>query len=339
MSERKQKILAFIVDYYIATGEPAGSKLISAAFGGAVSSATIRNDMSELSELGFLEQPHTSAGRIPSQKGYRYYVDHLMGRYEISVSEQFRISNMLKNENGEPERLLSRAGEILADLTGCASLSTTPLDRQSIIKRVEMVPIGSKTVMIVVLASSGVIKSRVCRIDSEVTIEILELFYNVASAHFVSQRAHDINTANIQTIVASLGEMALVMTPLIVTLSELTTAITQADLLLEGQSNLLNYREFENNAYELMDFLSRGEPLSKLLVAHRDELSVLIGRENFFKEMENSSLILSSYQIGGQDAGSVGIIGPTRIDYSRLIPSIKFISRIVSGILSQSLDD
>lgn len=339
MTERKEKILALIVEYFIAKGEPIGSKAISSAFETPISSATIRNEMAELSELGYLEQPHTSAGRIPSQKGYRYYVDNLMGRYELSFSEQFRISNMLKNAEGEPERVLSRAGGILADMTGCAAILTTPLDSQTRIKRVELVPIGSKTAMVVLLASSGVIKSRVCRIDSELTLEAMELFYNIAAAHFVGQLASSIHTAGVQTIVASLGEKAFLMTPLLVVLSELAQASTRAEVLLEGQSNLLNFRELEDNAYELMEFLSRAEPLSKLLTSGRDELSVLIGRENFFREMENSSMILSAYLIGGQEAGSVGIIGPTRIDYARLIPSIRFISRIVSSILSDSVEE
>lgn len=339
LSARKEKILALIVEYFIATGEPIGSKMISSAFETSISSATIRNEMAELSEKGYLEQPHTSAGRVPSQKGYRYYVDHLMGGYEISPSEQFRIGNLLKNAVGEPERVLAQASGILAEMTGCAALSTTPLDSQTRIKRVELVPIGARTAMVVLLSSSGVIKSRVCRIDSELTLEVMELFYNVAAAHFVGQRASDIHTAGVQTIVASLGEKAFLMTPLLVALSELSQASTRSEVLLEGQSNLLNYRELENNACELMDFLNRGEPLSRLLVANRDELNVLIGRENFFREMENSSMILAGYRIAGQDAGTVGIIGPTRIDYARLIPSIRFISHIVSSILSDSVEE
>lgn len=338
LSERKQKILAIVVEHFIAKGEPVGSKFISSAFETNVSSATIRNEMAELSEMGYLEQPHTSAGRVPSQKGYRYYVDHLMDKYEITPSEQFRIGNMLKNSNREPERLLERANEILAEITGCAALTTTPLGNQTLIKRVEIVPIGARTAMIVLLTSSGVVKSRVCRIDSEITLEVVELFYTIAAAHFVGRKASEIHTASVQTIVASLGEKAFLMTPLLVELREMSAAAARAEVLLRGQSNLLNYREFEANAYELMEFLSRGEPLSRLLVSNRDELSVLIGRENFFREMENSSMILSSYKIGTEDAGSLGIIGPTRIDYARLIPSIRFISRIVSSILSETID-
>ncbi|MCL2512559.1 MAG: heat-inducible transcriptional repressor HrcA [Oscillospiraceae bacterium] len=339
ISERKQKILAMVVEQYITTGEPVGSKSITVLLGNAVSSATVRAEMAELSEMGFLEQPHTSAGRVPSQKGYRYYVDRLMGKYELSSAEQHTLHNRLRTHAGEPEKVLEKAGGILAELTGCAAVSSTPLDEHTSIKRVELVPMGAKTALVVFLTSSGVLKSRVCRCDSEITIEMVELFYNIAAAEFIEKHPSDIHTAGVQTIAASLGDKALAMTPLLVTLSELCAAAAQSELLLEGQSNLLNHKELENSAAELMEFLKQAEPLSRLLSSKRDDLSILIGKENFFKELENSSMILARYHIGGQNAGSLGIIGPTRIDYARLIPSIRYLSYLVGNLLSEALDE
>ena len=135
------------------------------------------------------------------------------------------------------------------------------------------------------------------------------------------------------------------LTPLLVTLADLAALTEHTELLLEGQSNLLNYREFESNAYELMEFLRRSEPLSQVFKKYtekkgtEDTPNVLIGRENLFRELQNSSMIFGEYKVGGRDSGTIGIIGPTRLDYSRLIPSLKYLTDIVSRILSHNIDD
>ena len=135
LSERKQKILALIIESYIATGEPVGSKTLQSAMGNSVSSATIRNDMADLVEAGFLMQPHTSAGRVPSQLGYRYYVDNLMTKYELGHEEQERIKIWLQGYSGEPDQLLEKAGSILSELTNCVAVSSAPSDSEALNKR------------------------------------------------------------------------------------------------------------------------------------------------------------------------------------------------------------
>ncbi|NLX78907.1 MAG: heat-inducible transcription repressor HrcA [Clostridiales bacterium] len=334
LSVRKNKILAAVVDRYILTGEPVGSKTVAAMLDHAVSSATIRNEMAELCELGYLEQPHTSSGRIPTQKGYRYYVDRLMGRYELASDEMYRIERQLESASSEPEALLIKASAILAELTGCAGISTTPKDEYTVIKKVELVPIGKKSIMVVLATSSGLLKSKVCRMDVPITLDLIELFYNVAAANFIGVRVSDIHAPLLQNIAASLGEKAFDMLGLVNAVADLAQICTSSELVLEGEANLLNHKELEANALELLTFLQDGDLLSKMLAERNSQLSVTIGKENVFKELENSSMILSSYSVLGQRAGSVGIIGPTRIDYARLIPSIKFLSQLVGKLLS-----
>ena len=178
LSERKQKILALIVESYIATGEPVGSKTLQNTMGNSVSSATIRNDMADLVELGYLIQPHTSAGRAPSQAGYRYYVDNLMTKYELGHEEQERIKTWLQGYSGEPDQLLEKAGSILSELTNCVAVSSSPSDSEALIKRVELVPLSSKTAMVVLLATSGILKSMVVRTESEITTQIADITVN-----------------------------------------------------------------------------------------------------------------------------------------------------------------
>lgn len=345
MTERKKKLLAAIVEKYIATGEPVGSKSLVDSLGISVSPATIRNEMADLVALGYLEQPHTSAGRVPSGAGYRYYVDHLMSRFELSPNEKRVIDAKLENTPSETKSVLERAGDILAELTNCAAISTTPTDKEAVIRRVELVPIGTKTAMIVMLTSSGILKSRVCRTDFEITLPIAEVFYNIVQQHFIGKPAAEMSIARIQTLALSLGDKMLAMTPLLVTLSDLAALTEQTELLLEGQSNLLNHREFETNAYELMEFLRRAEPLSRVFKAYTenkknpDMPEILIGKENLFRELQNSSMIFGKYKVGGRECGTLGLIGPTRIDYARLIPSLRYLTDIVGNILSDNIED
>lgn len=345
MTDRKKAILAAIVEKYILYGEPVGSKALVDALDISVSSATIRNEMADLVSMGYLEQPHTSAGRIPSTEGYRYYVDNLMGLYELSQNEKRIIDLKLKDVPAETKSILEKAGDILSELTNCAVVSTTPSDSQAVIRRVELVPIGTKTAMIVMLTSSGILKSRVCRTDFEITLDIAEAFYNIVGKFFLNKPAAEMSIAKIQTLVLSLGDKSLAMTPLLVTLSDLASLTERTELLLEGQSNLLNYREFEANAYELMEFLRRSEPLSRIFKSYNekntreDAPNILIGKENLFRELQNSSMIFNEYKVGGRECGTLGIIGPTRLDYARLIPSLQYLTEIVGNILSDNAED
>lgn len=343
LSERKKKLLAAIVERYIATGEPVGSKSLVEALDLSVSSATVRNEMAELSAMGYLEQPHTSAGRIPSSAGYRYYVDHLMGRYELPQNEKRLIDAKLEPAAGDTQKVLESAGNILAEMTHCAAVSTTPADEAAVVRRVELVPIGARTAMIVMLTSSGILKSRVCRTLGEITVDMAESFYNIVNANFIGKPAAAMNVAKIQTLAVSLGEKSLLMTPLLVALADVAAMTERTELLLEGQGNLLGYKEYEQNAYELIEFLRRTETMSRIFSGHtngeKGNLSVLIGKENLFRELQNSSMIFGKYEIAGHESGTLGLIGPTRIDYARLIPSLRYLTEIVGKILSENVEE
>lgn len=340
LSDRKEKILAAIVENYIATGEPVGSKNLLGLINMPVSSATVRNDMADLVKLGLLEQPHTSAGRVPTQLGYRYYVDNLMSKYEIPLNEKRLIEARLSGASGEPQQILEQAGQVLAELTNCAVISTTPFDSNAVIKKVELVPLGSRTAMMVMLSSSGILKSRVCRTDCQLTLELVETFYNIVSQNFIGKAASEISIPVIQTLALSLGSKSLAISPLLVTLSDLAQLTEQTQLLLEGQSNLLNYSDY-GNAYDLLEFLHHSSPLTSLFENYKgdDGAEVLIGKENQFRELHDSSVIFSKYSVSGKDSGTLGLIGPTRIDYARLIPSLKYLTEIVGNIMSDNLED
>lgn len=339
LSERKNKILSLIVEAYIATGEPIGSKALCEALGNSVSSATIRNDMAELSALGLLEQPHTSAGRIPSQLAYRYYVDSLMPAYEPGAEEQDRIRIWLSSFSGEPDRLIEKAASILSELTNCVAIASSPSDGTALIKRVELVPLSRRTALVILLATSGILKSTVVRTESEINVDVATVFYNIMQAHFTGKCVADITLSFIQTLVASLGDKAFIMSPLLCAVSELCLQVGTTELHTKGQSNILNHPELSENAYSLMDFLHKDAPLESMLGAYKKPLNITIGTENAYRELRNTSAVFSKYTVGDRDSGSIGIIGPTRLDYARIIPSIKYLASIIGSLLTQTLDE
>lgn len=339
---RRQQILAAIVEQYIETGEPVGSKALLSKLDINVSSATIRNDMAALTAQGLIYQPHTSAGRIPTQSGYRYYVDNLMKVEELEETERRRIEAGVDERSGDPEALLSKAGEALVNFTNFAALSTTPSDEHAFIKNIEMVPVSPRVAMVVLLTSTGILKSKPCRMDVTLTSDLKETFDTLVREHFNGTPLADINTVKIQTLAASLGVKALSMSGLLATIADLAEMASQAEIKLEGKSNLLGYKEYSENLPDLLKFLGDEEPLNMLVSQSEGTgpgIEVRIGSENRFSELSNSTTIISRYKIGDGATGAIGIIGPTRMNYSKLIPSIQYLSDIVSKILSEVYEE
>lgn len=339
LGKRKEMILSAIVEQYIKSGEPIGSKFLMEALPISVSSATIRNEMSELHEMGLLEQPHTSAGRIPSQAGYRYYIDNLMNVGELSENERELIRMELEHSTGSPDKLLEKASEMLAKLTGCAAITTTPTDEGAVIKHIEIMPVGTRIAMIVMMTSSGIIKNGICKVETELTKDMVQCFYDIVNECFIGRPVSDVGTVMIQTLVASLGSNALAMSPLFVVLADIANQALQAEIRLEGQQNLLHHREFGNNAYEMMQFFDEKDKLERALSNSKNPLEVIIGKENMYRQLENSSMIISRYSIKGHDGGVIGIIGPTRLNYAKLIPSIEYLTDLVSKMLTDTFED
>lgn len=336
LGKRKELILAAIVEQYIKTGEPIGSKMLMNSLPISVSSATIRNEMSELAEMGLLEQPHTSSGRIPSQAGYRYYIDHLMSKYELSEEEKSTIKHELEKAADNPDKLLEKAGETLAKITNCAALATTPTAEEATVRRIEMLPVAPKLAMIVMMTSSGILKNGICRTDTEITPEMVDNFYKIVSQYFIGKPVSDIGTVMIQTLVASLGNSALSMSPFFVVLADIAASAVQSEIHLLGEQNLLHHRELGDSIFETLQFLDENEKLSRAVATKKKDLNVTIGKENMFRQLENTSMIVARYNIQGHDGGAVGIIGPTRLDYAKLIPKVKYLTDIVSELLTDT---
>ena len=340
LNERKKAILRSVVDAYIATGEPVGSKYLTANADFNVSSATLRNEMNALESMGYLEQPHTSAGRIPSQKGFRYYVDHLMGQYEPSAVDIFRIRSRVDSNEGDPQKLLAAAAAVHAELTGCAAVVTTPFAAGSRIRRTDLVPLGGRNVMMVVSISNGTLKSRICRCDREVSYEMLDLFYKIAASGFADRAPDEITTPLVQTIAASLGDRAFEMTPLLTAFADAAKEAAVTDVLSAGLSNLLRHRDFEGRGAALQEFLrNRSNAVRLLRPGTNGQARVLLGTENRCRELMNGSVVCAGYSIAGREAGMIGIVGPMRMDYSAVVPLVRYIAQLIGAMLDENMSN
>ena len=336
LSRRKELILAAIVEFYIATGEPSGSKLIVTALPFSVSSATVRNEMAELSELGYLEQPHTSAGRIPSDRGLRYYADRLMHSYTPSPTESFRVLSALDRSEGDARRILTNACDVLAELTGAAAVAATPAALGAVVRGVQVMPMGGRSVLVAVSTSAGVLKSRVAKLEKQADYALLELFYNVSAANFTGQPCAAMTRARLQSLTASLGSRALDVAPLLVSLSEAAAESGEPDVIFRGYDRLLN-SPLRAQAPQIIELFSRREGLAALPDAPEpDAIGIRIGRENAQPFLRDAALIAGRYRAGGA-RGTIGVIGPMRIDYAHATELVRHVAAAVGELISENL--
>ncbi len=343
LGERKLKILAAIIESYIRTGEPVGSKALTSALDNAVSSATIRNEMAELANLGYLDQPHTSAGRVPTAAAFRLYIDRLMPRKSLSDGVKKRIDELLASFAGDPDRLVSEASQALADASGCAAVTTTPSLPSSSVRRIEIMRVSPRAAALLMMTGTGALRSRICRFDFDVDDQVMEQLSKALSDAFSGAALADIGLPQVQHLMVKLGENGLRCAPALTCFYELVQESAEAEVLLTGQLNLLRHPDFElTRARELLSFLSRREQLMNMLAASPAGLHVVLGSESPRPELEGSSIILTQYALGSSSqptAGSIGLIGPLRMNYSEAIPRLEYFAKAVGRLLSELLGE
>lgn len=330
MTPRKEKILSSVVRDFVKSGEPVGSKAIAEEIG--VSSATVRNEMAELIELGLLEQPHTSAGRIPSQRGYREYVDHLMRVPVLREEEERWFTSMLARSAYEPERLLLSVCRLLSSVTRYAAAVTTPSGMTARVKAVQFVQTSRRTAMLLLMSSAGTMKTRVFHCDFDLSGEILRVLFRLFNEKVTGKEVLEITPAFLQSMGASLGEMMVLAGPALQALLEAARDTAKTEVLTSGQMDLLLYPELEHR--QIMDFLERKEDVVSLLRQKPGRVSILIGSESQRPELKNASFLISRYAVEEQDVGALALLGPTRMDYARLTAILQYLTKEVGQMLT-----
>ena len=332
MDDRKMKILAAVVDEYIRTGEPDGSKAIMSCIN--ASSATIRNEMAELEKQGYLEQPHTSAGRIPTYSGYRLYVDQLLETNPLSEEERQLISRMLPENEYTEERLVKSASTALAKLTSCATFVSSENPRFSVISKVEVIPTGKRLYVLLMITSTGKIKNRTCRLELDLTDEQLESFTGFVKEHLEGVPVDVLSDEMLEKLQTAMGTYLLAMSPLVQGLFDMSKEIKKRDIDVSGAKNLIGCKEIDQ--HELMSFIDDSEGLMRLVDDSFSGINVVFSEENDSFLVSNTSLVSSNFLKDGKVAGHLGVIGPMRIDYKKIIPYVEFFTERISEILSSN---
>ena len=336
---RKQKILAAIVESYIDNGEPVGSKSLITETGLNVSSATVRNDMAELTSLGYIVQPHTSAGRIPTALGYRYYVDNVMRVTPISgQGRQYVLEELQKNADS-PESILRGAADLLSKLSGQAAVTTTPGGDNSRIRRISFVQTGAHSAMVVLIASNGTIKTKLFRCEFLITPDLLGVFDKALNEIFAGVTLSSVNRPFIQTVAVRFGELSLLMPSVLMAIQDASEQAAAVSVCQSGRGRLAFAPDVDfQSARRVIEFLNNSRDLAKTLEKAPRHTAALIGRENSRIELTNNSLITTRYSVGGNPSGVAALITPLRTDYQRCFALLECVAECAGELIGELID-
>lgn len=342
MDERKIRILQAIIDDYINTAEPVGSRTIAKKYDLGISSATIRNEMSDLEEMGYLVQLHTSSGRIPSDKGYRLYVDKLMRISTLSPKEELLIKESLITQSVyEIEKAIKQSMTLLSELTRLTCIVKGPSVRKSFLKSIQLINIDRYNLLLIILTDSGILKNSIIRVYKVVDINVIEKINNILNVFIKGVTVEDVNHKIIDDLKNSIFGHEEIFDILLKEVMDCLNEVSSPEFYIEGASNILNYPEYKdiNKAKSFLTFLDDMDKVKSLLNINQG-VAVRIGNENFIDEAKNCSIITAVYGSGDRKLGTIGIIGPTRMDYSKVVSILtKYINEFNSKILLNSKDD
>jgi heat-inducible transcriptional repressor len=339
LSERKKRILKAIVDAHIVDGEPVGSKYIMQDEHLNCSSATIRNEMAELEALGYLEQPHTSAGRVPSELGYRFYVDSLIESYAMTTSEITEINKLLRSKMNELDQILMTASKLAGNLTNYTSFLIKPKANSVSIKRFDVIFVDRHTLLLVMISDSGAVLTKRLSIEqriSQMTASDLALALN---DHIAGLTANEITLPIIVELENAMGDKAGLVNPIIKIIYESMNELDDGDLKVSGMDRLLQYPEYSNKDQlrELLGALESKDDILELVSDPESQgVNVVIGSESSVKVMNNSALVFKPVVRDGKTLGAIGIIGPRRMDYARVVATIEGLAVNVESILNET---
>lgn len=338
LSERKKRILKAIVDAHIADGEPVGSKYIMQDEHLNCSSATIRNEMAELEALGYLEQPHTSSGRVPSELGYRFYVDSLIESYAMTTNEITEINKLLKSKMNELDQILRAASKVAGNLTNYTSFVIKPKASQVRIKRFDVIYVDRHSLLLVMISESGTVVTKRLSLEMSVSGVTAGDLASVLNDRLSGLTANEITLPIIVEIEESMGDKSAIVTPIIKIVYESMNEIDGGDLQINGMDRLLQYPEYSNKEHlrELLGAFEKKDDILELVseVDESDGVNVVIGSESSVKVMNNSALVFKPVVRDGKTLGAIGIIGPRRMDYAKVVATIGGLADNVESLLN-----
>lgn len=335
---RKKQILKVITDDYIASAEPVGSRTIARRYDLGLSPATIRNEMADLEESGYLEQPHTSAGRVPSEKGYRYYVDALMSMRQLNEKEVELIYHELEKHHREIEAIIHQTSKILAQLTKYPSMVLGPQIQTAIFRHIQLVKLSEKTILVLIVTDTGYVENRVIELDNEITNIELDRISDLINKKLRGMNLRDLKSNVIKELRSEIVFQDQFFNEAVKTLIKSITGHYQERVFVDGATKILEQPEFSDilKFKPLLKALEEEECLYKLLTNNLQRgAKVKIGSENENFGIQDCSVVTAGYEIDGRTVGVIGVLGPTRMEYAKVLPIVEYTAEILSELLTQ----
>ena len=325
LTERKKQILRAIVDSYIRTAEPVGSKTISQLPGMDFSPATIRNEMADLTSMGLLEQPHTSAGRVPSAAGYRLYVDELMQGYRLSMDETKTINQAMEVKMQEVDKMISQVGKLVSKMTDLPAYAVAARSSQRTVKRFDLILAEAGSFILVVMLSDNQVQNKLIRLPLDVSQEDLRLLSAALNTSLTELTADEITPELLAKVTRSAAGAASLV-PVIVDYTVELLKKTHSEVYMTGQAKLLGQPEYHDveKAQEVLTSLDEDVISNLPATLSSGTTQILVGPENVAKELKDSSVVITKFDIGDGMQGMIGVVGPTRMDYAKITARLSY---------------
>jgi heat-inducible transcriptional repressor len=337
LTDRQLLILQVIVDDFIRSAQPVGSRSLSKKEEISFSSATIRNEMSDLEELGYIEKTHTSSGRVPSEKGYRYYVDHLLSPQVLNQHDVSIIQSIFAEKIFEFEKIIQRSAKILSELTNYTSIVLGPAVSINKLKRIQIIPLNKETAVAIFVTDTGHVENRTFSLPPSVDASDLEKTVNILNDRLAGVPLEDLNDKIYKEVAMLLRQHIHNYDLMLHTIADSLKMPTNEKLFFGGKTNMLSQPEFHDVAKlrSLLTMIDQEEWIYNLIRNDSAGIHVKIGRENNNSVMDNCSLITATYSAGAENLGTIAILGPTRMEYSRVISLLQFFSKDLTAVLTK----
>ena len=333
LSERKLKILQAIIADFIRTAEPVGSRTISKNYDLGISPATIRNEMSDLEELGYLTHPHTSSGRVPSEKAYRLYVNQMMNKRELTEEEKTSISMQLNSNVTELENLVQRAAHVLSEITNLTAFALTPRQDHDTLKYINLLPVDEKTVVLMLVSESGKVSNTAVKLDRPISEETLQLLAKTMTYNYRGKTLSEALTFDIIKAVKSDAEaMTMFEKNIVPNFVRTLEDMLNVHLYMDGLTNIFSLPEYNDldKAKMFLEMVNKKDDLTKTLINRDNGVIITIGNETQNEMMQDCSLISATYHVDGKMVGKIGVIGPTRMRYGEVTSVVEYLTENIS---------
>lgn len=338
LSPRKQAVLAAVTKTYIKTGEPVGSKALNSILKNAPSAATLRNEMSELCNLGLLAQPHTSAGRVPTSDGFKIYVGTIMPNEKIQSNDKRFIDDGFKEIHAAPEKIPETAGRLLSELTGLPAVNSFVINKGPTVRKLELLPVGRKTVMLVLITNDGRTRSRLLRTDIPLDFKLINEFSEITDKKINGRKLNELTRGYMQGILTLIGVNAFALMPLFSAVAEMAEGMENLNVSLTNEAALYSIFNNDGAARRIISLVNLREPMLSLLDGINGRVGVIFGNDTAFKELSSDAIIAAKYG-GDKYSGTVGVIGPNRMSYDRIIPCVEYTALKLGDVMTAAQKD